>query len=31
MVMKAYLEAGQFVTTHGVVGELKLYPWADGP
>ena len=31
MVMKAYLEAGQFVTTHGVLGELKLYPWADGP
>lgn len=29
--MKTYLEAGQFVTTHGVVGELKLYPWADGP
>ena len=29
--MKAYLEAGQFVTTHGVLGELKLYPWADGP
>ena len=31
MVMKTYLEAGQFVTTHGVLGELKLYPWADGP
>ena len=31
MVMKAYLEAGQFVTMHGVLGELKLYPWADGP
>lgn len=29
--MKQYLEAGEFVTTHGVVGELKLYPWADGP
>lgn len=29
--MKRYLEAGEFVTTHGVRGELKLYPWADGP
>ena len=29
--MKQYLEAGEFVTTHGVRGELKLYPWADGP
>ncbi len=29
--MKQYLEAGQFVTTHGVLGELKLYPWCDGP
>ena len=29
--MKAYLEAGKFVTTHGVTGELKLYPWCDGP
>ena len=29
--MKRYLEAGEFVTTHGVTGELKLYPWSDGP
>lgn len=29
--MKRYLEAGEFVTTHGVTGELKLYPWCDGP
>lgn len=29
--MKQYLEAGEFVTTHGVAGELKLYPWCDGP
>ena len=26
-----YLEAGQIVTTHGVRGELKVLPWADGP
>lgn len=29
--MKQYLEAGEFVTTHGVLGELKLYPWCDEP
>ncbi len=27
--MKQYLEAGQAVTTHGVLGEIKLYPWCD--
>ena len=27
--MKQYLEAGQAVTTHGVMGEIKLYPWCD--
>ncbi len=26
-----YLEAGEIVTTHGVRGELKVLPWADGP
>ena len=26
-----FLEAGQIVTTHGVRGELKILPWADGP
>ena len=26
-----YLEAGQIVTTHGVRGEVKVLPWADGP
>ena len=26
-----YLQAGQIVTTHGVRGELKVLPWADGP
>ena len=29
--MKQFLEAGEFVTTHGVMGELKLYPWSDSP
>jgi 16S rRNA processing protein RimM len=28
---KAFLEAGEFVTTHGVAGELRLYPWCDEP
>ena len=26
-----FLEAGEIVTTHGVHGELKIYPWSDGP
>ena len=26
-----YLQAGEIVTTHGVKGELKVLPWADGP
>ena len=25
------LDAGEIVTTHGVRGEFKIYPWADGP
>lgn len=29
--LKQFLEAGEFVTTHGIMGELKLYPWSDGP
>lgn len=29
--MKEYLEVGQFVATHGVEGELRLYPWSDEP
>ena len=29
--MKPYLEAGEFVTTHGIAGELRLYPWSDTP
>ena len=26
-----YLEAGEIVRTHGVRGEVKIYPWCDGP
>ena len=26
-----YLEAGEIVTTHGIRGEVKVLPWADGP
>lgn len=26
-----FLESGQIVTTHGVRGEMKVFPWADGP
>lgn len=29
--MKQYLEAGTIVSTHGVHGEVKILPWADGP
>ena len=27
--MKQFIEIGEFVSVHGVAGELKLYPWAD--
>ncbi|MEG2182025.1 MAG: ribosome maturation factor RimM [Oscillospiraceae bacterium] len=27
--MKQFLEVGKPVTTHGVLGELKVYPWCD--
>lgn len=30
-MIKPYLEAGEFTTTHGITGELRLYPWCDGP
>lgn len=30
-MQKPYLEAGKFVSTHGVLGELKAYPYCDGP
>ena len=26
-----FLESGEIVTTHGVCGEMKVLPWADGP
>ncbi len=26
-----FLEAGEIVTTHGIRGECKVLPWADGP
>ena len=29
--MERYLEAGLIVATHGVRGEIKILPWADGP
>ena len=29
--MQQLLDAGEFVSTHGVQGELKLLPWADSP
>ena len=29
--MKQFLETGEVVSTHGVRGEIKVYPWADGP
>lgn len=28
---KQFLEAGQVVSTHGIQGEIKILPWADGP
>ena len=26
-----YIDGGEIVTTHGVRGEMKVLPWADGP
>lgn len=28
-MIKQYLEIGEIVSTHGIAGEMKLYPWAD--
>ena len=28
---KEFLDAGKIVSTHGVRGEVKILPWADGP
>ena len=25
------LETGEIVSTHGIQGEVKILPWADGP
>ena len=30
-MIKAYLELGQIVSTHGVRGEVKINPWCDDP
>ncbi|MCL2513276.1 MAG: ribosome maturation factor RimM [Oscillospiraceae bacterium] len=30
-MIKPYLEAGQIVGTHGIKGELRVYPWCDSP
>ncbi len=30
-MQKKYLEAGKIVNTHGIRGEVKIQPWADGP
>ena len=30
-MQKQFLEAGQIVSTHGIHGEIKILPWADGP
>ena len=27
----SFLQAGEIVTTHGIRGEVKVLPWADGP
>lgn len=29
--MEQYLSTGEIVSTHGIRGEVKVYPWADGP
>ncbi len=28
---KSFLECGKIVSTHGVIGELRLQPWCDSP
>ena len=30
-MIKAFLEIGQIVGTHGVKGELRIHPWCDSP
>ncbi len=28
--MKKFIETGEIVKVHGILGEVKLYPWCDG-
>lgn len=28
-MLKKFIEAGEIVTTHGIMGEVKVYPWCD--
>ncbi len=28
---KQYLETGKIINTHGIRGEVKIYPWCDSP
>lgn len=30
-MLKQYLETGEIAATHGVKGELRIFPWADSP
>lgn len=30
-MIKAYLELGQIVSTHGIKGEIRFNPWCDSP
>ena len=30
-MIKEYLELGQIVSTHGIKGEMRFYPWCDSP
>ena len=30
-MLKPFLEAGKIVTTHGLKGEVKVFPWTDSP
>lgn len=29
--LKQFIETGKIVTTHGLKGEVKVYPWSDSP
>ncbi len=28
---KQFLECGEVVSTHGIIGEVRVYPWCDSP